>query len=110
MFFQKSYDKYKFLLEQSEKFTKLAELLEIGQYNTLKGTGAVADKLKSISYEFLQESYKEHFDEQIDMQTETVVIIEPEIIEEPEVIEEISEENYQKADLRQIFLAQGAPE
>ena len=92
MFFQKSYDKYKFLLEQSEKFTKLAEMLELGQYNTIKGTGAVADKLKSISYEFLQESYKEHFDEQIDMQTETVVIIEPEIIEEPEVVEETAQE------------------
>lgn len=92
MFFQKSYDKYKFLLEQSEKFTKLAEMLEEGQYNTIKGTGAVADKLKSVSYEFLQESYKEHFDEQIDMQTETVVIIEPEIVEEPQ-IEEASEES-----------------
>ncbi len=92
MFFQKSYDKYKFLLEQSEKFTKLAEMLELGQYNTIKGTGAVADKLKSISYDFLQESYKEHFDEQIDMQTETVVIIEPEIIEEPETVEEPAQE------------------
>lgn len=91
MFFQKSYDKYKFLLEQAEKFTKLAELLEIGQYNTLKGTGAVADKLKSISYEFLQESYKEHFDEQIEMQTETVVVIEPEVIEEASA-EEVTEE------------------
>ncbi len=95
MFFQKSYDKYKFLLEQSEKFTKLAEMLEAGQYNTIKGTGAVADKLKSISYEFLQESYKEHFDEQIDMQTETVVITEPEIIEEPQ-IEEVVEENLEE--------------
>lgn len=92
MFFQKSYDKYKFLLEQSEKFTKLAEMLELGQYNTIKGTGAVADKLKSISYDFLQESYKEHFDEQIDMQTETVVVIEPEIIKEPEAVEEPAQE------------------
>ncbi len=99
MFFQKSYDKYKFLLEQSEKFTKLAEMLEAGQYNTIKGTGAVADKLKTISYEFLQESYKEHFDEQIDTQTETIVIIEPEIIEEPQTeapvedaVEETTEE------------------
>ena len=91
MFFQKSYDKYKFLLEQSEKFTKLAEMLEAGQYNTIKGTGSVADKLKSISYEFLQESYKEHFDEQIDTQTETIVIIEPEIVEEPQVDEAIEE-------------------
>lgn len=99
MFFQKSYDKYKFLLEQAEKFTKLAELLEIGQYNTLKGTGAVADKLKSISYEFLQESYKEHFDEQIEMQTETVVILEPEIVEEPEVMEEADEEIVEAEDI-----------
>ena len=92
MFFQKSYDKYKFLLEQSENFNKLAAMLEEGQYNTIKGTGSVADKLKSISYEFLQESYKEHFDEQIDTQTQTVLIIEPEIIEEPDA-EEIAEEN-----------------
>lgn len=91
MFFQKSHDKYEFLLAQAEKFTALAELLEKGQYNTIKGTGAIADKLKSVSYEFLQESYKEHFDEQIDMQTETVVIIEPEIVEKP--IEEIAEES-----------------
>ncbi len=91
MFFQKSHDKYEFLLTQAEKFILLSELLEKGQYNTIKGTGAIADKLKSVSYEFLQESYKEHFDEQIDMQTETVVIIEPEIVEEP-VIEEIQEE------------------
>ncbi len=92
MFFQKSYDKYKFLLEHSEKFTKLAEMLELGQYNTIKGIGSVADKLKTISYDFLQESYKEHFDEQIDMQTETVVIIEPEITEESQVEETTEEE------------------
>ncbi len=88
MFFQKSHDKYKFLLAQAEKFTQLAQLLEEGQYNSLKSTGAIADKLKTVSYEFLQESYKEHFDEQIDMQNETVVVIEPETIEEPEVVEE----------------------
>lgn len=88
MFFEKSHDKYEFLLEQSNKFVKLAEILELGQYNTIKGTASVADKLKTVSYEFLQESYKEHFDEQIDMQTETVVVIEPEIVEKPEAIEE----------------------
>ena len=90
MFFQKSHDKYEFLLSQAEKFTALADLLQQGQYNTIKGIGAVADKLKSVSYEFLQESCKEHFDEQIAMQTETIVIIEPEIVEEP-VIEETAE-------------------
>lgn len=91
MFFQKSHDKYEFLLAQAEKFTTLAELLLQGQYNTIKGIGAITDKLKAVSYEFLQDSYKEHFDEQIDMQTETVVVIEPEIIEVPEV-EEVVEE------------------
>lgn len=91
MFFQKSHDKYEFLLSQAEKFTQLADLLQQGQYNTIKGVGGVSDKLKSVSYEFLQESYKEHFDEQIDMQTETIVIIEPEVIEEPQV-EEIVED------------------
>ena len=95
MFFQKSHDKYEFLLEQSNKFVKLAEILELGQYNTIKGTASVADKLKTVSYDFLQESYKEHFDEQINIQTETVVIIEPEIIEIPkeaEIIEATTED------------------
>ncbi len=91
MFFQKSHDKYEFLLEQANKFIKLAEILELGQYNTIKGTETIADKLKTVSYEFLQESYKEHFDEQIDTQTETVVVIEPEIIEEEIATEEASE-------------------
>ncbi len=100
MFFQKSYDKYKFLLEQSEKFVKLAEMLELGQYNTIKGTSSVSDKLKSISYDFLQESYKEHFDEQIDMQTETVVVIEPETVEDS-VIEEVAEEAVTEAEATQ---------
>ena len=88
MFFEKSHDKYEFLLKEAAKFTELAEILEQGQYNTIKGTAAIGTKLKSISYEFLEESYKEHFDENINMQKETVVIIEPEV----EVIEETSEE------------------
>ncbi|MBQ6838324.1 MAG: hypothetical protein IJO44_05740 [Clostridia bacterium] len=87
MFFEKSHDKYEFLLREAAKFTELAEILEQGQYNTIKGTAAIGTKLKSISYEFLEESYKEHFDENINMQTETVVIIEPEI----EVVEEVAE-------------------
>ncbi len=97
MFFQRSHDKYEFLLAQAEKFNELADLLQQGQYNTITGTSAIADKLKSVSYEFLQESYKEHFDEQIDMQTETVVIIEPEVVEEPQddgtQLEETVEDN-----------------
>lgn len=90
MFFQKSHDKYDFLLAESAKFFELSKILEEGQYNTIKGTSAIGEKLKSISYDFLEESYKEHFDEQIDMQTETIVIIEPEA-EEPEEVEEEAE-------------------
>lgn len=92
MFFRKSHDKYEFLLNESAKFTELAAILETGRYNTIKGTAAIGDKLKNISYEFLQESYKEHFDEQIDLQTETVLITEA--VEEPEAdaIEEAVEE------------------
>ena len=91
MFFRKSYDKYKFLLEHSEKFIELAKMLEAGQYNTLKGVDAIANKLKTTSYDFLQESYKEHFDDEIEAQTETIVVTEPEIAEEPEVEETVEE-------------------
>lgn len=100
MFFQKSYDKYKFLLEHSEKFNELAKMLEAGQYNTIKGIDAVANKLKTTSYDFLQESYKEHFDDELGVQTETIVMLEPEIVEEPvteEAAEEISEGNAELA-------------
>lgn len=92
MFFEKSHDKYEFLLRESAKFTELAEILEQGQYNTIKGTAAIGTKLKSISYEFLEESYKEHFDENINMQKETVVIIEPEVEATEEIAEEIIED------------------
>ena len=96
MFFQKSYDKYKFLLEHSEKFNELAKMLEAGQYNTIKGIDTVANKLKTTSYDFLQESYKEHFDDQIETQSETIVLSEPEIVEEPiaeEAIQDIAAED-----------------
>lgn len=84
MFFRKSHDKYEFLLSQAEKFNQLADLLRQGQYNTVKGVESIADRLKSVSYEFLQESYKEHFDENISVQEETVVILEPQTPEEPQ--------------------------
>ncbi len=103
MFFEKSYDKYKFLLNESVKFTELAEILEQGQYNTIKGTAAIGTKLKGISYEFLEESYKEHFDENIDMQTETVVIIEPvvepEVEETPEFVDVVSDTTAEETDV-----------
>lgn len=90
MFFQKSHDKYDFLMAESAKFFELAEILEKGRYNTIKGTASIGEKLKSVSYDFLEESYKEHFDEEIDVQTQTIVITEPEPVIE-ETAEEINE-------------------
>ena len=98
MFFRKSHDKYQFLHTEADKFTEIAEILQNGQYNTIKGVANVADKLKSVSYDFLQESCKEHFDENIAEQKETVVVIVPEKVEvaeateEAEVIEEVAED------------------
>ena len=97
MFFRMSHDKYKFLHTEADKFTEIAEILQNGQYNTIKGVENVADKLKSVSYDFLQESCKEHFDENIAEQEETVVVIAPEkvevadIAEEAETVEDVAE-------------------
>ncbi len=82
MFFKRSHEKYEFLKEQSQKFIDIARLLEKGQYNTITGVEAVSEKLIKESYDFLYESYNEHYDEQIDMQTESVVILEPEKAED----------------------------
>lgn len=91
MFFQKSHDKYDFLMAESAKFFELAETLEKGRYNTIKGTAAIGEKLKSVSYDFLEESYKEHFDEEINVQTQTIVITEPEPVIE-ETVSEVTED------------------
>ncbi len=81
MFFKKSHDKYEFLKDESQKFIDIAKLLEKGQYNTIKGVESTSDKLMKEAYDFLYESYNEHYDEQIEMQTECVVILEPEAAE-----------------------------
>ncbi len=81
MFFKKSHDKYEFLKDESQKFIDISELLEKGQYNTIKGVAATSEKLMKEAYDFLYESYNEHYDEQIEMQTECVVILEPEAAE-----------------------------
>ena len=93
MFFKRSHEKYEFLKEQSQKFIDIAALLEKGQYNTITGVEAVSEKLIKESYDFLYESYNEHYDEQIDMQTESVIILEPENTDEiPDVTEEAESE------------------
>ncbi len=92
MFFKKNRQKYDFLMASAEKFTELSKLLENGQYNTIKGTSAIGDKLKSAGYDFFQESLKDN-DEDFETQTETVVILEVEVesdTEEEDVLEDIS--------------------
>ncbi len=91
MFFEKNRQKYEFLMESSKKFTELSQLLEEGQYNTIKGTDSIGEKLKSAGYDFFQESLKDT-DDEFETQTETVVVLEPEVIEaEPEAVEEVTE-------------------
>ena len=91
MFFKKNRQKYDFLMASAEKFTTLSKLLEEGQYNTIKGTAAIGDKLKSAGYDFFQESLKDN-DEDFETQTETVVILAPVVEEEAEeeILEDVS--------------------
>ncbi len=98
MFFKRSHEKYEFLKEQSQKFIDIAGLLEKGQYNTITGVEAVSEKLIKESYDFLYESYNEHYDEQIDMQTESVVILEPEKAEDIVGIAEETESEESEAE------------
>ncbi len=106
MFFERNRQKYDFLMASAEKFAELSKVLEEGQYNTIKGTSTIGDKLKSAAYDFFQESLKDH-DTDLDLVPETVEIIdiqpietEPEIVEEPEMedisstsVDNVSEEN-----------------
>lgn len=83
MFFKKNRPKYLFLLESADKFTELAKLLEEGKYTSIKGTEAIGNKLRSASYDFLQESLKDADDDFL-TQEQTVVILEAVTEEEAE--------------------------
>lgn len=92
MFFRKNRQKYDFLMASSEKFTELSKRLEEGQYNTIKGTSTIGDKLRSAAYDFFQETLKEHDDDEKMIQTESVIVNEPEVIEiSEEPVEDVSE-------------------
>ncbi len=100
MFFKKNRQKYDFLMASAEKFTELTNLLENGQYTTIKGTSTIGDKLKAVGYDFFQESLKDN-DDDFETQTETVVILEApeeekEEITEFEDISSTSTENVEK--------------
>ena len=91
MFFERNRQKYDFLMASAEKFSELDKLLAEGQYNTIKGTATIGDKLKSAAYDFFQESLKDH-DDDFDTNEETVKIIETNVEEEPEEKEEVLED------------------
>ncbi len=93
MFFERNRQKYDFLMASAEKFSELSKVLEQGQYNTIKGTATIGDKLKSAAYDFFQESLKDH-DIDFETQEESVVIIdlkpETEEIQDEMELEDIS--------------------
>lgn len=61
MFFEKSKDKYNFLMESAKVFTELGEAIDNGNYPTLTGTAAsTAEKLRNTAYTFFEDSLKEH--------------------------------------------------
>ncbi len=96
MFFKKNKAKYDFLMKNAENFVLLAELLEEGNYASIQGTAATAEKLKITAYSFFEESLKGELDEN-EESTKSVIIIaeEPEEATE-EAVEEVTEEASQE--------------
>ena len=90
MFFRKNKAKYDFLMKNAENFILLAELLEEGNYTSIQGTAATAEKLKITAYSFFEESLKGEPDDD-EESTKSVIIIaeEPEEITEEAAQEEI---------------------
>ena len=93
MFFRKNKAKYDFLMKNAENFILLAELLEEGNYTSIQGTAATAEKLKITAYSFFEESLKGEPDDD-EESTKSVIIIaeEPEEITEEAAQEEIQVE------------------
>ena len=91
MFFRKNKAKYDFLMKNAENFILLAELLEEGNYTSIQGTAATAEKLKITAYSFFEESLKGEPDDD-EESTKSVIII----AEEPEeTTEEVAQEEIQ---------------
>lgn len=113
MFFRKNRQKYDFLMASAEKFAELSKRLEEGQYNTIKGTSTIGDKLKSAAYDFFQESLKDHDEDEEYLQKETVLVHEPEIIEieeEPEAAETAAVEESEPQEYEDISSSSVAEE
>ncbi len=94
MFFEKSKDKYDFLMQNAENFVTLDTLLADGGYSTLTGTSATSEKLKKAAYGFFEESLREHDEDK----GPAVVVAPPEEPEEPEEDDEEEEEEEEEDD------------
>ena len=92
MFFDKSKEKYNFLLDNAKKFTSLTDMLKEGGYNTVSGTDEIAEKLRLAAYGFFEDSLKEHDDEYPET-AEPLPVVEFEPLPEPPEEEKPAEED-----------------
>ncbi|MBR3789390.1 MAG: hypothetical protein IKJ86_05325 [Clostridia bacterium] len=91
MFFRKNKAKYDFLMKNAENFILLAELLEEGNYTSIQGTAATAEKLKITAYSFFEESLKGEMDDAEESEKSVIIIAE----EPEETTEEAVQEEFQ---------------
>lgn len=91
MFFRKNKAKYDFLMKNAENFILLAELLEEGNYTSIQGTAATAEKLKITAYSFFEESLKGEMDDAEESEKSVIIIAE----EPEETTEEAAQEEFQ---------------
>lgn len=75
MFFQKNKAKYDYLMENAENFIELAKILEEGNYTSIQGTAATAEKLKITAYSFFEESLKGEESDDESEEIKSVIII-----------------------------------
>lgn len=95
MFFEKNKAKYDFLMQNAENFILLDEILKEGNYTSVVGTTATAEKLKITAYSFFEESLKGEEAEDEELPTVIVLTEEPAIAE---ISNEISEEPVDEAE------------
>ena len=78
MFFEKNKDKYDYLMANAENFILLDNILQDGNYTSVSGTAATAEKLKITAYSFFEESLKAEESSETDEPVKSVIIIDDE--------------------------------
>ena len=95
MFFEKNKDKYDYLMANAENFILLDNILQDGNYTSVSGTAATAEKLKITAYSFFEESLKAEESSETDEPVKSVIIIDDEsdsvdiADENKEIVEEL---------------------